>query len=59
MYKSMKECGEMIDDLLENGRGLTEWEENFLDSIWGKEELTPKQREVLDRIFQEKGTRIW
>lgn len=54
MYKSMSECASMIEDIEERGRGLTDWEEKFIDDVGGKEKLTPKQREIIDRIHSEK-----
>lgn len=53
MYKSLRECAEMIEDLFDNG-DLSEWEEHFLDSLSRQETLSPKQRETLDKIHTEK-----
>lgn len=32
---------------------LSSWEENFLESLTNQELLSPKQQEILDRIWDE------
>ncbi len=56
MYKSMRECAEMIDEIEERGRDLSEWEEQFIDSLSSSasRHLSNKQRETIDRIHSEK-----
>ena len=55
MYKSMKECAEMLENIEEFGTGLTDWEEKFVDDIiCSSSTLSPKQREIIDRIHSEK-----
>lgn len=47
-----------IDTLQREGRGLTDWEQNFLRSVVGqfkaKGWLSPKQAEIVGRIYAEK-----
>jgi hypothetical protein len=47
-----------IDTVNEEGRGLTEWEEDFMDSITEQFEtrrsLSERQEEILERIYAEK-----
>mgnify|MGYP001574908859 CR=1 FL=1 len=54
MYKSMKECEAMLDDIEESGKILNDWEAGFVDSARKQvdegKKLTPPQREVLDEI---------
>lgn len=54
MYKSMRECADMIEEIEDRGVGLTDWEDQFIDSVSDKETLSPKQREIIDRIHEEK-----
>jgi hypothetical protein len=50
---------ELIERLLAIEDGLTAWELDFIESLDGwleeNEELTDKQREVAERILDEKG----
>jgi len=47
-----------IQDVTDLGRGLTDWEEGFIESIsdqFGeKRGLSDRQEEILDRIYTEK-----
>lgn len=48
----------LLDDLLQVGEGLTEWEVEFLDNLdkrWRGRELTEKQQAVLHRIAKKVG----
>lgn len=54
MIKSQSECRDMIEDIEERGSDLSEWEEQFIDSVSRQEKLTFKQREIIDRIHTEK-----
>lgn len=47
-----------IESCVNEGRYLTKWEQGFLESLTEKmdlgEALTPREREVLERIYVEK-----
>jgi hypothetical protein len=47
-----------IDAVNQTGRGLTDWEEHFMESLteqWADyETMSPKQEEVLEKIYAEK-----
>lgn len=47
-----------IDQINERGRGLTKWEEDFMDSITEqfaeRGSLSPKQTEILERIYADR-----
>ena len=47
-----------ISECLDHGRGLTDWEQHFVESLEGQFErsgsLSPKQQEILERIYAEK-----
>ena len=46
---------DLIEALCEIEEGLTEWEVEFVDSISKQNyELTTRQREIAERIFDEK-----
>lgn len=42
-----------IGELLQRDKKLTTWELDFLDSIETRDCLTKKQKDVLDRIWEE------
>lgn len=42
-----------IEELLKRDKKLTTWELEFLDSIETRDCLTKKQKDVLDRIWEE------
>ena len=46
---------EMVSELLDLDRGLTDWEINFLDHLhdW-QGDFTPKQIETLERIYDKR-----
>lgn len=52
-YELIKEMVDAIDD---RGRGLTEWEEQFINSVKGhykmKGYLSPKQIEHIEKIYK-------
>jgi hypothetical protein len=50
----MRECVEMLGEIIERGVGLTDWETNFIDDVADKDTLSSKQREIIDRIHDEK-----
>ncbi len=54
MIKSTRECLQMIEDIEEHADDLTEWEQQFIDSVCRQEKLSYKQREIIDRIHREK-----
>lgn len=54
MIKSQREASEQITDIEERGNGLSDWEDQFIDSVSRQEKLTFKQREIIDRIHTEK-----
>jgi hypothetical protein len=55
MIKSDKECVEMLDEICERASDiLTEWESNFVDSLYGQTGFSYKQKEIIDRIHEEK-----
>ncbi len=47
-----------IDKITENPKGLTKWEENFIDDIADqfvmKKWISDRQEEILERIYVEK-----
>ena len=47
-----------IDRINEEGRNLTKWEEDFMESITEqfsiKNWISPKQEEILERIYSER-----
>ena len=55
MLHSKNECKEMVDEICERGADrLTEWESNFIDSLYGHEDFTNKQKEIIDRIYTQR-----
>lgn len=45
----------MIDEICKRGADrLTEWEANFIDSLYGHTHFTPKQKEIIDRIHEQR-----
>ena len=49
---------EWVDKIQEQGRGLTKWEEDFVESIADRlssgQSLSERQEEILERIYAEK-----
>lgn len=54
MYKSMRECEEMLTEIEERGIDLTSWETEFIDGLCRFDSYTPKQREIIDRIHTDR-----
>jgi len=56
MINSQRETAEMIEEIesLVRACDLSEWEHNFLDRVNRQDKWTPKQREIIDRIYREK-----
>lgn len=56
--KRIKNIKYMIEIINDEGRGLTKWEEDFMESIIGQFErknwLSERQEEILQRIYDEK-----
>jgi hypothetical protein len=54
----MKDVADWIREINENGKGLTDWEANFMESVTDQFERTgevsPKQREHIERIYATK-----
>lgn len=49
---------ELLEELDDEGRGLTTWEADFVESLWQRlevaDELTERQREKLEEIADER-----
>ena len=43
-----------IDQIKVHGVNLTTWEEDFIESVEGRERLTDKQIEIVERIYAER-----
>ena len=54
MIKSQREARDQITDIELRGTGLSDQEENFIDSVSNQEKLSFKQREIIDRVHTEK-----
>jgi hypothetical protein len=56
--RRMDEWREQVDEIEQLGKGLTNWELQFIESIsdqlTGGRPLTERQAEVLDKIYTEK-----
>lgn len=56
MINSQRETAEMLEEIenLVCSSDLSQWEHDFLDSVSRQDKWTPKQREIIDRIYREK-----
>lgn len=58
MEKDPKIVAQWIQDVLESGKGLSKWEEDFVASLEEQFEkrksLSDKQLEILERIYTDK-----
>ncbi len=58
MKNSAEVLWEWLEAIKTEGRGLTKWEQDFVDSIWEQFEergsLSDRQEEILERIYSEK-----
>lgn len=58
MTQTTEVIGEWIAAVQEKGRGLTKWEEDFIESIAEqfdeRDSISDKQEEILERIYAEK-----
>lgn len=59
MTKDPDEINDMLIAIRDFGKGLSKWEEDFIDSIeeWWSERrtLSDKQKDILERIYKEKA----
>ena len=54
---TQEEVRELINKIFEFGRGLNEWETNFIEDMFNKSKyykFSEKQIEIIDRIYTEK-----
>lgn len=54
MIGSTREALEQIDDIEQRGEDLSEWEQQFIDSVSAQEKLTYGQRAIIARIHEQK-----
>lgn len=58
MTKTKEVIGDWLDQIEQNGRGLTKWEEDFVESVSEQfidtGSISDKQEEILERIYAEK-----
>jgi len=48
----LSEIATMIDDIMNRSNKLSEWEQNFISDMYGREEFTPRQLEKIDQIWE-------
>ena len=49
----------MIAEIEESGENLTDWESQFIDSVVNVDNLSVKQREIIDRIHDKTVAGPW
>ena len=55
MLYSDKEVAEKVAEICERAADrLSEWESTFIDSLYGQEHFSNKQKEIIDRIHTQK-----
>jgi hypothetical protein len=58
VQRSKETIGQWLLAIEESGRGLTKWEESFIESIADQfastESISDRQEEILERIYVEK-----
>ncbi len=58
MTKPKQVIAEWIDRINNEGRGLNDWEEHFMESVTGQfvgyGSISDRQEEILERIYAEK-----
>jgi len=59
MINSQQECRLMIAEIEESGENLTDWESQFIDSVVTVDNLSVKQREIIDRIHDKTVVGPW
>ena len=53
MIHSERECRDMIEEIIQRGTELSDWETNFVDDMFNQEfNYTVKQAEIIDRIWE-------
>ena len=57
-FDEMQKANHFINTIRTEGKGLSKWEEDFVDSIEEqfntKKHLSPRQMEILENIYAEK-----
>ncbi len=59
MINSEQESRVMIEEIEDRAEGLSDWEEQFVDSLGRVDKLSVKQREIIDRIHEQRVTGPW
>jgi len=55
MIHSEQECRDMLEDIMNRGTELSDWETNFVDNMFNQDfNFTVKQAEIIDRIWEQR-----